>query len=93
MYIKTKYNIGDHIIYINILDNGLELEEYDTYINYISVLDTGIEYITKDDYITIAEKDVILYDDKEKLIKNIYEKMKLLKQKVWRRTTYEKMYF
>ena len=82
MEIKTKYNIGDKVwvvqeaTYYNQIKNTRELsgevEVFDDYISSIEINDTGIIYLLASaDMIDLEEKDIILYNEKDKLIKRI----------------------
>lgn len=72
MEIKTKYNIGQHI-WIVYEDRG-EASVYDTWIDSIGYDKEGLTYYTKEanDY---TEEQIILYDEKEKLLEKIEELM------------------
>lgn len=72
MEIKTKYEIGQHI-WIVYEDRG-EVSVYDTWIDSIGFEKNGLYYFTKEanDY---TEDMIILYEEKDKLIKKIEELM------------------
>ena len=80
MNIKTKYEIGDRIwhVYEPNTQYGLsgEVSIYDDYICWIEINENGIFYLLKyADIVDLKEEDVILYNDKEKLLAKIEEKM------------------
>lgn len=85
MKIETKYNIGDRVwvVYEPIINNEYihnepagELSVYDDYINTIEIDEDGIHYLLKySDYTELGEKDIILYDDTEKVLKRIKQLM------------------
>lgn len=85
MDIKTRYNIGDRvwIVYENTtrdINNNLvltgEVSLYDTTISEISIVKDGFEYYCDEgEYEGIEEKDIILYEDRKKLLATIYELM------------------
>lgn len=85
MKIETKYNIGDRIwiVYENTtrdIKNNLvltgEISLFDTTISEISVNNNGFEYYQEEgDFEGIEEKDIILYEDRKKLLATIYELM------------------
>lgn len=72
MLIKTKYNVGQHI-WIVYEDRG-EVSVYDTHIDSISIEKDGLCYFTTEcnDY---KEEQIVLYEDKDKLIEKIEELM------------------
>ena len=82
MEIKTKYNIGDRVWVVyepTYRKNGShqftgEVAVYDTYIESISIEKDGIMYFTEEmDY---KEEDLVLYEDKDKLLERIETIMK-----------------
>ena len=78
MQINTKYNIGDRVwvVYEPVNKNGYtgEVSVYDTYIDNINI--DKDELLYSDDYYTeLKEDDVILYEEKDKLINKIIEVM------------------
>ena len=87
MEIKTKYNIGDRVWIVKEADyfssetNRRELagvlEVFDDYIESIQVFKEGEIYLLRQaDMLDLFEHDIILYEDKEKLLKKIEEVMK-----------------
>lgn len=72
MEIKTKYNLNDHV-WIVYAHQG-EVCIYDTYIESMVYDSDGISYLTSElnDYL---ENEIILYDNKEELLKKIEEVM------------------
>ena len=79
MKIETKYNIGDHI-WIVYEGNG-EVHVYDDYITSIFYEDSGIGYMSKILIEDIKEDDIILYEDKDKLVNTIKDLMQQIKEK------------
>ena len=77
MNIKTKYEIGQHIWFVDVNKNGGELYLFDTYIVGITI-DKNDMYYTVDEqnYFEVNEEDIILYEDKDKLYEIIKIKMK-----------------
>ena len=86
MEIKTKYNIGDRIwvvkegSYYDSTENTRklsgEVEVFDDYISSIEINNTGIYYILASaDMIDLEEKNIILYNENDKLIAKIKELM------------------
>ena len=82
MEIKTKYEIGDRVwvvqegIYYDSIENTRklsgEVNVFDDYISSIEINDTGIFYILASaDMIDLEEKDIILYNEKDKLLERI----------------------
>ena len=85
MEIKTKYNIGDRVwvVYepVHYNDNKKiiplgEVSVYDAQIDSISIDKDGFMYYLNDgEYTEIQERDVILYDEKDKLLEKIEQIM------------------
>ena len=74
MKIETKYNIGDHIW--NVYAHRGEVMLYDAYIHSISIDKNGFLYYCNDGaYTEIEEEDIILYDEKDKLVAKIEQVM------------------
>ena len=80
MEIKTKYNIGDRVwvVYESVHYNGNkiipagEVAVYDETINSVSVDKDGFMYYLNDgEYTEIQEENVILYNEKDKLLERI----------------------
>lgn len=82
MKIKTKYNIGDRVwvvqegTYYNQTKNTRELsgevEVFDDYISSIEISNVGLIYLlVSADMIELEEKDIILYNEKDKLVERI----------------------
>lgn len=89
MEIKTKYNIGDRIwrvyepTYYNDMTNEHaltgEVAIYDIEIVNIIIYKDEINYICDDgNYTELKEEDIILYEDKEGLLKKIKEIMEVI---------------
>lgn len=85
MKIETKYNIGDRIwiVYENTIrdmNNNFvlsgEINLFDTTISEITVHNNGFEYYPEEgEFEGIEEKDIILYEDRKKLLATIFELM------------------
>ena len=77
MEIKTKYNIGDRVWIVKERELAGVLEVFDDYIELIQVYNEGVIYVSRQaDMLDLFEHDIILYKDKEKLLKKIEEVMK-----------------
>lgn len=92
MQIKTKYNIGDRVWvvkeadYYNTETRKRELagvlEVFDDYIESIQVYNEGVIYVLRQaDMLELYEHEVILYDNKEGLVKKIEEVMKIINER------------
>lgn len=92
MEIKTKYNIGDRVWvvkeadYYNSETNKRELagvlEVFDDYIDSIQVYNEGVIYVLRQaEMLELYEYEVILYDNKEGLIKKIEEVMEIINKR------------
>lgn len=92
MQIKTKYNIGDRVWvvkeadYYNTETRKRELagvlEVFDDYIESIQVYNEGVIYILRQaDMLELYEHEVILYDNKEGLVKKIEEVMEIINKR------------
>lgn len=92
MEIKTKYNIGDRVwvvqegSYYDIEKNTRELsgevEVFDDYISSIEITDTGLMYLlVAADMIDLEEKDIILYNEKDKLLEKIETTMNTIHER------------
>ena len=79
MKIETKYEIGQRI-WVVYADRG-EVCIYDDYIGWISVDKEGLTYGLEEACDDKKEEDIILYNDKEKLLKKIEETMKQIRKK------------
>ena len=72
MQIKSKYDIGQRIWVV--YENQGEVSVYDDYIDEICVNnEKQIYYILKNACIDREEKDIILYEETETLVKKIKE--------------------
>lgn len=78
MKINTKFNIGDHIWVVKEYQGLVSL--YDDIIEYINVNKEGISYYMKETDIESSEKDLILYEDYNKLVDKIYKLMQEIRQ-------------
>ena len=75
MQIKTKYDIGQRVWVV--YENQGEVSVYDDYIDEICVNnEKQTYYILKNACIDREEKDIILYEDTEKLVEKIKEILK-----------------
>lgn len=92
MQIKTKYNIGDRVWvvkeadYYNTETRKRELagvlEVFDDYIESIQVYNEGVIYVLRQaDMLELYEHEVILYDNKEGLVKKIEEVMEIINKR------------
>lgn len=79
MEIKTKYEIGQHIWVV--YENQRELSVYDDEIVSIVIDKDEWYYTTGETYTEVNEKDIILYEDKEKLANKIESLMKEIREK------------
>jgi hypothetical protein len=79
MNIKTKYEIGQHIWVV--YEANKEVSVYDDYIEWINVDEDGLTYGLKEACIDVKEEDVVLYDEEERLVKNIKEIMLQIREK------------
>lgn len=80
MKIETKYEVGQHI-YI-IYEYQEEVHIYDDYIvNIVIDEEKKLRYCTKISYEELIEEDIILYEEKEKLLSKIEELLKQIRQK------------
>jgi hypothetical protein len=92
MQIKTKYNIGDRVWvvkeadYYNTETRQRELagvlEVFDDYIESIQVYNEGVIYVLRQaDMLELYEHEVILYDNKEGLVKKIEKVMEIINKR------------
>lgn len=92
MQIKTKYNIGDRVWivkeadYYNTETRKRELagvlEVFDDYIESIQVYNEGVIYVLRQaDMLELYEHEVILYDNKEGLVKKIEKVMEIINKR------------
>lgn len=92
MQIKTKYNIGDRVWvvkeadYYNTETRKRELagvlEVFDDYIELIQVYNEGVIYVLRQaDMLELFEHEIILYDNKEGLVKKIEEVMEIINKR------------
>ena len=79
MTIQTKYEIGQRVWII--YENNGEVCVYDDTIAEIGVDDKRIYYILDNACIDIAEEDIILYEDTDKLVDKIKETMENIRKK------------
>ena len=79
MEIKTKYEVGQRI-WVVYEDRG-EVCVYDDYIDEICVNDNGMYYMLREACIDIAEQDIVLYEDTDKLIEKIKQVMQEIREK------------
>lgn len=78
MKIQTKYEIGQHI-WIAYEHNG-EIHIYDDYIvNIVVDENKKIKFCSKLSYEEFEENEIILYEDKEKLLLKIEELMEQIR--------------
>lgn len=79
MIIETKYNIGDHIW--NIYEHNGEICLYDDYIGWICYENNELRYGLKITCNDFKGENIILYNEKEKLVDRIYELMEEINKK------------
>ena len=80
MTIKTKYEIGQHI-WIVYEYNG-EVHVYDDYIASILIDENQkLLYCAKCEYEEFEEKDIILYEELDKMAEKVKEVMQKIKEK------------
>ena len=80
MQIKSKYEIGQRIWVV--YENQGEVSVYDDYIDEICVNnEKQIYYILKNACIDREEKDIILYEDTNRLVEKIKEILKESEEK------------
>lgn len=83
MKIETKYNIGDKVWYVYESRIGIsgertysgEVSVYDDTICSIYIGENEINYDLADSSEVVEEKDIILYEETDKLLQKIKEKM------------------
>lgn len=78
MKIETKYNLRDHVI--GIYENNGEVCLYDDFISWISVEESGISYGLKESCCDFKEEDLFLYDDNERIVAKIKEKLEEIRR-------------
>ena len=79
MVIQTKYEIGQRVWIV--YENRGEVCVYDDYIDEIYVNENGVYYILKEACIDHTEKDIVLYNDTEKLVEKIKQTMENIRGK------------
>ena len=79
MTIQTKYEIGQRVWIV--YENNGEVCIYDDYIDEICVNKNGAYYMLKEACIDHTEKDIVLYDDTEKLVEKIKQTMENIREK------------
>ena len=79
MTIKTKYEIGQRawIVY----ENKGEVCVYDDYIDEICINENGMYYMLKEACTDVVERNVILYEDTDKLVEKIKQIMEEIRNK------------
>lgn len=79
MTIQTKYEIGQRVWIV--YENNGEVCVYDDTIAEIGVDDKRIYYILDNACIDIAEEDIVLYEDTDKLAEKIKQIMENIREK------------
>lgn len=79
MVIQTKYEIGQRVWIV--YENRSEVCVYDDYIDEVCVNENGVYYILKEACIDQTEKDIVLYEDTDKLAEKIKETMDNIREK------------
>ena len=79
MIISTKYELGQKVWIV--YKNKGEVCVYDDYIEEICINNDGLYYMLKEDCIDIAEKDIVLYEETDKLVEKIKQTMKDVREK------------
>lgn len=79
MTIKTKYEIGQRawIVY----EKKGEVCVYDDYIDEICINENGMYYMLKEACTDVVERNVILYEDTDKLVEKIKQIMEEIRNK------------
>ena len=79
MTIKTKYEIGQRVWII--YENQGEACIYDDYIDEICINENGMYYMLKEACTDVVERNVILYEDTDKLVEKIKQIMEEIRNK------------
>lgn len=79
MTIKTKYEIGQRVWII--YGNQGEACIYDDYIDEICINENGMYYMLKEACTDVVERNVILYEDTDKLVEKIKQIMEEIRNK------------
>lgn len=79
MVIQTKYEVGQRV-WIIYEDRG-EVCIYDDYIIEICVGKDGLCYMLRDYCDDVAEEDIVLYDETDKLVEKIKQIMEEIRDK------------
>lgn len=79
MTIQTKYEIGQRVWII--YEHQGEACVYDDYIDEICIGENGLYYMVKEACIDRAEKDIVLYEDTDKLVEKIKQIMQEIREK------------
>lgn len=79
MTIKTKYEIGQKVWIV--YKNKGEVCIFDEYIEEICINNDGLYYMLKEACIDIAEEDIVLYEETDKLVEKIKQTMKDVREK------------
>ena len=79
MIIQTKYEIGQKVWIV--YKNKSEVCICDDYIEEICTNNDGLYYIIKEACIDIAEEDIVLYEETDRLVEKIKQTMKDVREK------------
>ena len=79
MVIQTKYEIGQRVWIA--YENKGEVCVYDDYIDEICVNEYGLYYMLKESSIDAIEKNIVLYEDTDKLVEKIKQIMQEIRKK------------
>lgn len=79
MVIQTKYEVGQRVWII--YEDGGEVCIYDDYIIEICVGKDGLCYMLRDYCDDVAEEDIVLYDETDKLVEKIKQIMEEIRDK------------
>ena len=79
MLIQTKYEIGQRVWIV--FENKSEVCVYDDYIIEICVGKDGLCYMLRDYCDDVAEEDIVLYDETDKLVEKIKQIMEEIRDK------------
>ena len=79
MTIQTKYEIGQKVWIV--YENRGEVCVYDDYIDEICINENGMYYMLKEACTDVVERNVILYEDTDKLVEKIKQVMEEIRNK------------
>lgn len=79
MTIQAKYEIGQKVWIV--YENKGEVCVYDDYIDEICINENGMYYMLKEACTDVVERNVILYEDTDKLVEKIKQIMEEIRNK------------